>query len=87
MLCVALLGFGLAPIWPAIWPLALNGLGRFTKTGSALLIMEISGGAIWFLLHGYLADMVSPKLAYALLLPLFSFILYDAEWGHKKTSW
>lgn len=87
VLCVALLGFGLAPIWPAIWPLALNGLGRFTKTGSALLIMGISGGALLPLLHGYLTDTVSPKLAYALLLPLFTFILYYAVWGHKKTSW
>ncbi|ADB39692.1 sugar MFS transporter [Spirosoma linguale] len=87
VLCVALLGFGLAPIWPAIWPLALNGLGRFTKTGSALLIMGISGGALLPLLHGYITDTVSPKMAYALLLPLFSFILYYAIWGHKKTSW
>ena len=87
VLCIALLGFGLAPIWPAIWPLALNGLGRFTKTGSALLIMGISGGALLPLLHGYITDTVSPKMAYALLLPLFSFILYYAFWGHKKTSW
>ncbi|QHW00262.1 glucose/galactose MFS transporter [Spirosoma endbachense] len=87
VLCVALMGFGLAPIWPAIWPLALNRLGRFTKTGSALLIMGISGGALLPLLHGYLTDVVSPKLAYGLLLPLFGFILYYAIWGYKKTSW
>ena len=87
ILCVALLGFGLAPIWPAIWPLALNRLGRFTKIGSALLIMGISGGALLPLLHGYLTDTVSPKMAYALLLPLFGYILYYATMGYKKTSW
>lgn len=87
VLCVALLGFGLAPIWPALWPLALNRLGQFTKLGSALLIMGISGGALLPLLHGYLTDTVSPKMAYALLLPLFGFILYYAVAGHKKTSW
>lgn len=87
VLCVALLGFGLAPIWPAVWPLALNRLGKFTKIGSALLIMGISGGALLPLLHGYLTDTVSPQSAYALLLPLFGFILYYATAGHKKTSW
>ncbi|GAA4450500.1 sugar MFS transporter [Nibrella saemangeumensis] len=87
VLCVALLGFANAPIWPAVWPLALNRLGRFTKIGSALLIMGITGGALLPLLHGYLTDAVSPKLAYALLLPLFAYILYYAVAGHKKTSW
>ncbi|GAB3983257.1 sugar MFS transporter [Spirosoma terrae] len=87
VLCVALLGFGLAPIWPAMWPLALNRLGRFTKIGSALLIMGISGGALLPLLHGYLTDAINPKMAYAMLLPLFGFILYYATVGYKKSSW
>ena len=87
VLCVALLGFGLAPIWPAVWPLALNRLGKFTKIGSALLIMGISGGALLPLLHGYLTDTVSAKMAYTLLLPLFGYILYYAVAGHKKTDW
>ncbi len=87
VLAVAFLGFGLAPIWPALWPLALNRLGPFTKTGSALLIMGISGGALLPLLHGYLTDQVSFRYAYALLLPLFGFILYYALSGHKKSNW
>ena len=87
ILCVALLGFAISPMWPAVWPLALNRLGKFTKIGSALLIMGISGGALLPLLHGYLTDTVSPKMAYALLLPLFGFILYYATAGHKKTEW
>lgn len=87
ILCVSLLGFAIAPVWPAVWPLALNRLGKFTKLGSALLIMAISGGAVLPLAHGYLTDTVSPKMAYALLLPLFGFILYYAAAGHKKTKW
>ncbi len=87
ILFVSLLGFAIAPVWPAVWPLALNNLGRFTKLGSALLIMAIAGGAVLPLLHGYLTDTVSPKMAYALLLPLFGFILYYAIAGHKKTKW
>jgi FHS family L-fucose permease-like MFS transporter len=87
ILCVALLGFAISPMWPAIWPLALNQLGKFTKLGSALLIMGISGGALLPLLHGYMSDTISPKMAYALLLPLFSYILYYAMLGHKKSDW
>ena len=87
VLSIALMGFAISPVWPAVWPLALNRLGKFTKLGSALLIMGISGGALLPLLHGYLTDAVSPKMAYALLLPLFGFILYYAISGHKKTNW
>ena len=87
VLSIALMGFAISPVWPAVWPLALNRLGKFTKLGSALLIMGISGGALLPLLHGYLTDAVSPKMAYALLLPLFGYILYYAISGHKKTKW
>ncbi|WP_421830895.1 sugar MFS transporter [Larkinella sp.] len=87
VLCIALLGFAIAPIWPALWPLSLDRLGKFTKLGSALLIMGISGGALLPLLHGYLTDAVSPKLAYAMILPLLSYILYYALAGSKKHTW
>ncbi|WP_139958474.1 sugar MFS transporter [Flavicella sediminum] len=53
---VAALGISNALVWPAVWPLTLAGLGRFTKTGSALLIMAISGGAIIPPLYGRLVD-------------------------------
>ncbi|MGY0425735.1 MAG: sugar MFS transporter [Polaribacter sp.] len=57
VLFVAALGIANALVWPAIWPLALNGLGKFTKTASALLIMAISGGAVMPLLYGTLVDL------------------------------
>ncbi len=56
VLFVATLGISNALVWPAVWPLTLKGLGKFTKTGSALLIMAISGGAIIPLLYGKLVD-------------------------------
>jgi len=56
VLFVAALGIANALVWPAIWPLALTGLGKFTKTASALLIMAISGGAILPPLYGVLVD-------------------------------
>ncbi len=56
VLFVAALGIANALVWPAVWPLTLKGLGKFTKTASALLIMAISGGAIIPPLYGKLID-------------------------------
>ncbi|WP_296635733.1 sugar MFS transporter [Polaribacter sp.] len=56
VLFVAGLGIANALVWPAIWPLTLEGLGKYTKTASALLIMAISGGAIIPPLYGRIVD-------------------------------
>ncbi|CAG5068935.1 L-fucose-proton symporter [Dyadobacter sp. CECT 9623] len=88
VLCIAVLGFANAVIWPALWPLSLSGLGKFTKTASALLVMGISGGAILPLVYGGIADSIgSTQQAYWIMLPLYLFILYFGLFGHKKKSW
>jgi len=56
VLFVAALGIANALVWPAVWPLTLEGLGKHTKTAAALLIMAISGGAIIPPLYGRLVD-------------------------------
>lgn len=83
VLFIAILGLANAVMWPAIWPLALEGLGKFTKTGSAILIMGIAGGALLPLLYGKLADVINTRDAYWILLPSYLFILYYALSGHK----
>jgi glucose/galactose transporter len=89
VLFIALLGLANALVWPAIWPLAIQGLGKFTKTGSAMLIMGIAGGAIMPLMYGAFADMPAfgPKLAYIVLVPLYLFLLFFSEKGHKIARW
>ncbi len=81
--CLAALGFAHAIMWPAIWPMSLKGLGKFTKTGSALLIMGIAGGAILPLLYGKLVDTSNNQAAYWIMIPCYFFILFFAIWGHK----
>jgi len=83
VLFVALLGLANALVWPAMWPLALNGLGRFTKTGSAMLIMAIAGGALIPLLYGKLAVNFSTQSAYWICVPSYLIIMYYAFIGHK----
>jgi glucose/galactose transporter len=84
---VALLGLANALVWPAIWPLAIHGLGKFLKTGSAMLIMAIAGGAILPLIWGGLSDMYNTQLAYWILIPCYIFIFLFAFKWHKKTAW
>lgn len=86
---LALLGFANALIWPTIWPLAIHNLGRFLKTGSAILIMAIAGGAIIPLIWGKLSDIYSqtPQVAYMVLIPSYLIILYYSVWGYKLRSW
>jgi len=84
---VALFGFANALVWPAIWPLALSNLGRFINTGSALLIMAISGGAIMPLLWGSLSDTFGSQQAYWLMVPCYLFILFYSVKGCKLKSW
>lgn len=82
--CFAFLGFTNSVVWPAIWPLAINHLGRFTKTGSALLIMGIVGGAVLPPLYGKFSEILgSRQMAYSIMIPCYLFILYFAWVGHK----
>jgi MFS transporter, FHS family, L-fucose permease len=83
VLFVALLGFANALVWPAMWPLAIGGLGRFTKTGSAMLIMAIVGGALLPLIYGKLAVNFSTQSAYWICIPCYLIIMYYAFIGHK----
>jgi FHS family L-fucose permease-like MFS transporter len=80
---IALLGLANSLMWPALWPLAISGLGRFTKIGSSLLIMGIAGGALIPLLYGRLADVTSTQSAYWIMVPCYLFIAYYAMYGHK----
>ena len=80
---VALLGLANALMWPAIWPLAIADLGKFTKMGSSFLVMGIIGGAFLPLLFGYVADVASHQVAYLVCLPAYLYIMYFAFSGSK----
>jgi glucose/galactose transporter len=89
---IALLGIANSLMWPALWPLAINGLGRFTKIGSSLLIMGVAGGALIPLLYGFIVDRlmkgghvksIAATEAYWILIPCYLVIAYYAIAGHK----
>lgn len=80
---IGLLGLANSLMWPSIWPLAITGLGRFTKTGSAMMVMAISGAAVLPLLYGRIADITTPGSAYLIVIPIYLFLLFFAVKGHK----
>lgn len=87
VLFIALMGLANALMWPAMWPLALKNLGKFTQIGAALLVMGIAGGAIIPLLYGYLQGTtfnLSSQTSFLIcMLPCYVYILYYAVKGHK----
>lgn len=84
VVCFALLGFSNSVMWPAIWPLAINGLGKFTRIGSALLIMGIVGGAVLPPFYGKVAEWMHNKQeAYFIMIPCYVYILFFALKGHR----
>ena len=80
---VTLLGWANALMWPAIWPLALNNLGKFTKIGSALLIMGIAGGALIPPTYAKLGQSIGFQQSLWIMVPIYLFIIYYATIGHK----
>ncbi len=83
---VTLLGWANALMWPAIWPLALNNLGKYTKIGSALLVMGIAGGAIIPPTYAKLGQSIGFQQALWIMVPIYIFIIYFAISGHKIKS-
>lgn len=80
---VGLMALGCSLMWPALWPLAMADLGKFTKTGSSLLVMAIAGGAVIPTIFGFLKDAAGAQNAYWIALPIYLFILYYGISGHK----
>jgi MFS transporter, FHS family, L-fucose permease len=83
---IALLGLANALMWPAIFPLAIDGLGKFTKIGSALLIMGIAGGAIIPLIYTNLRDQFHFSNEFSFLMcmiPAYVYIFYYAVKGFR----
>lgn len=81
----ALLGLSQSAMWPIIWPLALNGLGKYTKLGSAFLVMMIVGGAVLLPLMGQFSELIgSRKMGFLIMIPCWLFLIFYAVQGYKS---
>jgi fucose permease len=84
---ISLMALGCSLMWPALWPLAMADLGRFTKTGASFLVMAIAGGAVIPTIYGFMKDSFGAQNSYWIALPIYIFILYYGISGYKiRTS-
>lgn len=84
---VVLLGLANSLVWAGIWPLALDGLGKFTKLGASIMIMGLCGNAIVPLFYGYLADQFNERQAYWVLFPCYLYLVFYAFYGYRLRRW
>lgn len=80
---IFLMALGCSLMWPALWPLAMADLGKFTKTGASLLTMAIAGGAVMPWIQGLAVDAFGYQPSYWVCVPCFLFILYYGMAGYK----
>jgi MFS transporter, FHS family, L-fucose permease len=87
--CLILTGVGTAMLWGTIWGLSLRELGKYTKIGSAMLLMGIIGGAVLPVLFGRLIDHNPhyPQNAVLILIPFYLILLAFSSWGYRLDSW
>jgi glucose/galactose transporter len=84
---VVMLGLANSLVWAGIWPLALDGLGRFTKIGASLMVMGLVGNAILPMVYGYFVDIFNAREAYWVLFPCYVYLVFYAFRGYRLRSW
>jgi len=66
-------------MWPCIFALSIQGLGKYTSQGSSFLIMMILGGAIIPPLQGKLADIIGIHQSYWVTVFCFLYLVVFAQ--------
>lgn len=79
------LGFFMSIMFPTIFSLGINELGKETKIGSSLLVMSIVGGAIFPYLMGTVIDMNGDNIQIGYIVPMVCFlvIIFFGAKGYK----
>ena len=73
-------------MWPCIFPLSVNRLGRFTSQGSGILITMVVGGAVIPEIQGFLSDTVGYQRSFAIVLLCYVYIFFFAVRGHRNLN-
>ncbi len=85
MWSILLVGLFNSIMFPTIFTLAIDGLGKHTGQGSGILCMAIVGGAIIPLIQGLLADNIGIHHAFFLPILCYAYIAYYGVKGHIPT--
>jgi len=63
--------FFMAPMYPTLFTLGTANLGPHTRRGAGILVMGVSGGAVFSPVQAAIADAASTRISY--IVPLFGF--------------
>lgn len=69
-------GLACSVLWPAIFNIAIMGLGKYTAQGSSFLIMMILGGGILPPIQGKIADIIGIHESYVVNAVCFGYLLF-----------
>lgn len=86
MWSLLLIGLFNSIMFPTIFSLSLNGLGKCTSQGSGILCLAIVGGAIVPLLQGIFADNIGLQPAFVIPIFCYLFIVYYGLKGHRPKA-
>ena len=92
--CIFLMALGCSLMWPALWPLAMADLGKFTKSGASLLTMAMAGGAVMPWLRGVVQDAFAsgtvlswlPESSFCGIIPWMRSIIQNAH-AYQVSYW
>ncbi len=73
-------------MWPCIFPMSLEGLGRLTSQASGLLVTMVVGGAVIPEIQGLLADRFGYQRSFLVVLACYLYILFFALYGHRPAQ-
>lgn len=86
VLCFVLAGLCTSVMWPCIFNLGIDGLGKYTNQGSGMMITMVFGGAIIPAAQGLLADASNFQMSYVVSIACLAYILFYALIGSKNVN-
>jgi FHS family L-fucose permease-like MFS transporter len=72
-------------MWPCIFPMSIEGLGKYTSQGSGILVTMVVGGAVIPEIQGFLADHFGYRTSFVVVLLCYAYVLFFALIGHRPS--
>ena len=73
-------------MWPCIFPMSIEGLGKYTNQASGIMVTMVVGGAVIPEIQGFIADHYGYQPSFIVMLLCYAYVLLFAAWGHKPSK-
>ena len=70
-------------MWPCIFPMSIEGVGKYTSQASGILVTMVVGGAVVPEIQGLLADHFGYQTSFLIVLLCYAYVLFFALYGHR----